>query len=135
MALANDNELANKFAEFFITKIEKIHKSFVNDTHNTPTLTPCIPVLYLTPLPVLNVIIWFICTSLSPQRQKKSRQLFVKMVSNVVFPDPCPDFILKNHLTIIILLWSKLVNLSLKTGSMGWLKTCLWFTFIEKYQF
>ena len=37
--LANNNELANKFVEVFITKIKKIHKSFVNDTHNTPKLT------------------------------------------------------------------------------------------------
>ena len=33
---ANDNELANKFAEFFITRIEKIHKSFISDPYNEP---------------------------------------------------------------------------------------------------
>ena len=46
------------------------------------------------------------------------------------FHDFCPDFILKNHLTIFIRFWSKLVNLSLKSGSMAGLKhsfvkTCL----------
>ena len=119
---ANDNELANKFAEFFITKIEKIHKSFVNDTHSTPTLTPmhsCAVLDSSAGSKYDNLVYKY---EFEPTTPEEIKAIVCENGVKCSFPDPCPDFVLKNHLTIFIPLLSKLVNLSLKTGSMAGLK-------------
>ena len=118
----NDNELANKFAEFFITKIEKIHKLFVNDTHNTPTLTPMHFCTVLDSSAVSECDNLVNMYEFEPTTPEEIKAIVCENGVKCSFPDPCPDFILKNHLTIFIPLWSKLVNLSLKTGSMAGLK-------------
>ena len=116
----SDTELANKFAEFFITKVEKIHDSFTSDTYHSQEFTPaCTCATFDSSTEHDNL---FCLNEFEPATPEEIKAIICESGVKCSYSDPCPDFILKKRLTIFVPLRSKLVNLSLKTGSMTGLK-------------
>ena len=92
----NDESLTNHFADYFISKVDKIHEKFIGipaivpKVMDTPTLKTFAP---LTPSPVTNLI---------AKMQTRSWEL-----------DPIPTHVLKQMLPVIISTITHIINTSL----------------------
>ena len=99
MSLHNDESLTNHFADYFISKIDKIHENFtgipafVPVVMDTPTLKKYAP---LTPSQVNKLI---------ANMQTKSCEL-----------DPIPTHVLKQMLPVLISIITHIINTSLNNA-------------------
>ena len=115
---ANDIELANEFAKFFIHKIEEVHLS-INNKSTSAMLSKCTISANNSLIVKPNLI------SLNYFELATSDEITEIISQNGLkcsFPDPCPDSILRNNLSFFIPIWTQLVYLSLLEGSMNGLK-------------
>ena len=107
---SSDTELANKFMEYFQTKIDKIRSTFQN---HPPT---SIEVQQTTSF------------NLSEFRQTNQEEIKSVVSSHPIKcspDDPVHVQLISMNLDLFIPVWTEIVNLSLKTGSMECLKSAI----------
>ena len=88
---ANYDELAYKFAEFFITRVEKIHKSFVSDSHNATKLTSthsCAIFDTSADIEYHNLVIVY---KFKPTTPKEIKAIIWESGAKCSFSNPCPN--------------------------------------------
>ena len=106
----NNTILANAFLQFFKTKIETIRASFQT-----------IKQTYYFPHPNVEKTL----NEFDPTTEDELKLIIKSHKISCSTEDPLPSKVLKEHIDILLPLWVDLVNLSLSTGSLDYLKSAV----------
>lgn len=115
----HDVDLANLFSEYFTQKIDKIRTSFDLNCNSFPNNN-------FVPCPVVNKLSHFI-----PATEDEVREIVISYGIKCSPEDPFPSSLLVQYQDLFLPIWTKLVNLSLATGSMDCLKNAIIFPLIK----
>ena len=110
----SDTESANKFGTFFTSKVNKIRRNIENkvttiSSNNFDTYHP-----HSDSLRVLN--------NFDPATEDEIREIIQVHGLKCYFSDPLPATLVKLNTVLLIPVWTHLVNLSLRSGTMENLK-------------
>ena len=108
----SDHENANKFAEFFLAKVNSIRQDFQSrqHSHNFTSIPNDLYLPFENQHEYLDVF--------EPSTDSEIREIINKHGFTCSFTDPVPATILNKHIDLFIPIWTSLVNLSLSTGSI-----------------
>jgi hypothetical protein len=120
----SDGELANSFINYFTEKIEKIRSTFPVDGVQSSSSFVQSSSSFDGSTEKLST---FECVT-----NDEIRQIVLSYGVKCSPDDPIPANILTNHLDTFVPIWSKLVNLSLREGSMDCLKNAVLLPLIKE---